>query len=343
MAREIWSNTATMDYVATLSPEEVRDFLVNDLNYDEEMVAELDDSELDDVLYDEGQRFDDWDLDELEGTILPELERQTEYSIAIELHNGGNRGMGGRVRTLEDLFKTDYDATHKLMANDDGSLYIEEYSHDVPTGMVIELYTYPKDVERFVSVCLGDLIDEKLALYEDNPDYSEQDAIDDAILDLEYRVEDAIDIIENYCDFSKVPEVCEPFRWLYGGENESLEEDAPVESPLKDETEELELDIEDFGGPDYLYSVPLTRFKRDYPEFYSKVVQTFLTFISKGDADEYDFRKASPEELNDWWQDGELIQETDWPALIEFGKKLADGKNPQWKDIWKKYYNTFES
>lgn len=370
MAREIWSNTSTMDYVMKLSPEEVRDFLINELDYDEEMVAELDDSELDDVLYDEGELFDNMDLEDLEMNILPELERQTEYSIAIELHDGEKRGMGGRVRTLDNLFNTDYDAIHRLMANDDGSLYILESSHDVPTGMMIELYTYPKDVDRFASECLRELVEEKLSLYEDNLDYTEQDAIDDTVLDLDY---DPQEVIENYCDFSKVPEVCEPFKWSYDGANESLDEAERTEYKTAATANtrnmaQLEMEFNDLANKanvvfedgdddckvkslDYkniTKNYSFTEFCDNFPEFMMSIFRTFCTYALDDDDDSDDTKKsnkkfdildATTSFAQEIW-DG--LDWRDWATMFNGARRLIKNKTSvQWKDIYKNYYDRY--
>ena len=160
MAKYIWSNTSTMDYLLDLDPDELRNEL-GDLGYDMEMLEETPDDELKDIVYDNVDMFDGMDMEDWEYNIVPELNKQTQEGIVIQLHEDSRRGMGGKVDNLEDVLSVDYDAHFELMADDDNNVYMVEYSHDVPTGTVVDWYTYPKDTATFVSECLGDLVQEK--------------------------------------------------------------------------------------------------------------------------------------------------------------------------------------
>lgn len=89
------------------------------------------------------------------------------------------------------------------------------------------------------------------------------------------------------------------------------------------ELQEIKDNLADFG-PEGLYAVPYESFKREFPIFTEKVIESFLDEM--GDGGEGD------------WQEGELIWENDWPCLIEGAEKLLNGKGFQWEKIYTKHY-----
>lgn len=89
------------------------------------------------------------------------------------------------------------------------------------------------------------------------------------------------------------------------------------------ELQEIKDNLADFG-PEGLYAVPYESFKREFPIFTEKVIESFLDEM--GDDGEGD------------WQEGELIWENDWPCLIEGAEKLLNGKGFQWEKIYTKHY-----
>lgn len=89
------------------------------------------------------------------------------------------------------------------------------------------------------------------------------------------------------------------------------------------ELQEIKDNLADFG-PEGLYAVPYESFKREFPIFTEKVIESFLDEM--GDSGEGD------------WQEGELIWENDWPCLIEGAEKLLNGKGFQWEKLYTKYY-----
>ena len=89
------------------------------------------------------------------------------------------------------------------------------------------------------------------------------------------------------------------------------------------ELQEIKDNLADFG-PEGFYAVPYESFKREFPIFTEKVIESFLDEMDdpgKGD-----------------WQKGELIWENDWPCLIEGAEKLLNGKGFQWEKLYTKYY-----
>ena len=334
MADLIWSSTNTTDYLFGLGLEELKEVLINDFGYDEDMISNLDKEGLEDVIYDDVDRFDELDIEDFEQSIKPELEKQTSYGVVIKIHN-----KDGEVENIEDLATINYDGSVALMS-DGGNLSLVEYSHATPTGLFYDLYACPNinDLDAFIQTCMDDAIQDKLALYEDDPDYGTQEAIDDIALDME---DDIQGMLENYCDFSKVPEVCAPLKDTgIHINNESLEESATSNnvSQLEMDLAELEADYEDFG-PEGFYAVPFNKFYNDYPEFTDSVIITFLDEMV-----DFDLLSEDMDEVEEAWADGELITEQDWPVLFDGAKTMLrrDSHSLQWKDIYKKFYKTFD-
>ena len=314
MSKLIWSSTETIDYLLDLDPNELREVLIDDFGYDEDMVNNLEDSELENAIYDDSEMFDELDIEDFEQSIKPELEKQTSYGILIELHQDGKRGVGGRVITTDDLTTVDYDAKFEIHADDNNNLYIVEYSHDAPTGLVADLYACPNmnDLDNFIQTCMDDAIQDKLALYEDDPDYGTQEAIDDIVLDME---DDVQGMIEDYCNFSRVPEVCEPIKnTISAPAKEGLEESASV-SRLDMECADV-LDRYQSFGSDAFYALPYESFKKSYPQFTKSIVESYLK-------EDYgiDLRKENSDEINEEWQNGRLLTDNDWAEMFNRIKK----------------------
>jgi len=92
---------------------------------------------------------------------------------------------------------------------------------------------------------------------------------------------------------------------------------------FKMEIQEIKDNLDDFG-PEGFYAVPYESFKREFPIFTEKVIESFLKEMEDdGEGD---------------WQEGTLIWDNDWPCLLEGAEKLLNGKGFQWEKIYTKHY-----
>lgn len=339
MSKFIWSNTGTVDYLLGLEPDELRNTLANDFSYDSSMLEETPDNELENIIYDDVEIFDNLDIEDWEQSIAPELGKQTKYDIVLKVSKNGD----GEMLSLKDMMDIGYDDKLVIEADDENNVYSVSYSHDRPTGESFNWYVYPKDETGFVVGCLDDLVQEKLELYGGDDkiyEYTEEDAVDDAVSDL---IDDPEYVINNYCDFSRVPLSCERFKAPSLIVGESLTEARRKQtagtknvSQLEMELADLEARYNDNGGADGFYTMTFNEFSDAYPEFTNSILISFLESMV-----DYHIDEESEEDTEDYWASGDLITNRDWPALFEGAHKIIDdGWNDfGWIAVWKDYYS----
>ena len=328
MSKFIWSNTNTVDYLLDLEPDELRNVLA-DFGYDMEMLEETPDEELENIVYDDVDIFDNLDIEDWEQSIAPELSKQTKYGLIFQIDNNG-----GELGSLDDVFEVNYDAHLSLMADDNDDVYMLETARSYPTGRTVEWYTYPKNEGEFAVRCLEDLIQEKLELYGTEGEYTEEDAIEDTVSDL---IDNPWYVIDQYCDYSKVPEVCERFKApaLISNKEESLEEEFMIEAKSKN-PELLKMELEDIKSRlDSVREMTFVEFCDTFPEFTKSVISTFC----KEMIDNFDIINEDPELAEFTWED---FDDRDWKTFINGAEKLADKRSIQWDKIYKNYYNELD-
>ena len=104
---------------------------------------------------------------------------------------------------------------------------------------------------------------------------------------------------------------------------EGLLEAAP-ESSLEDEYNNIRAEYDTNGGPASFYELSYDEFKDKYPLFTEKVINNFLN----------KYVEVTPEELNDpeilnAWQTGDLILDSDWPALFDYADRVIGNRPHQ--------------
>ena len=348
----IWSNTITMDSLLELPDEELKNELLN-MGYDEEMIGNLSGDKLRQIVYDDDEYLDA-DIQEFEEYIIPQINKQCKDGIVLLSGQvgrwDGNRA-GGISCWAEDLINLEAweDCDYLALYDDNGNLHFEATHHDGTHHM--NLYALPEDRGQFIQFvinCMPEWI-------EANRDFNEygDDSSDEEMAEEGYDLIDA-DVINDYCDFSKVPEFCPPVKNNITNSNESLEdlkegeytrdelmakfgtdnldiinagneEDVKLKeakagnpSDLEIELETLNADYTDFG-PDGFYAVPFDRFKKEFPEFTNSCIMTFLKELDILTPEEAEDREL----LNEYWQSGELIQPEDWPALFDGARQMV--------------------
>lgn len=317
--KTIWSSTGTSDKLSGLPEEDKRNFLM-EIGFDDEM---LDGADLDDVINDDIFGMEDEDI--FYNEIRPMLEKDTAYGILLGASLDDDEVVGFRV---DEILQNDTGGKVELLEDENGDVVISAYGHmyklfiipERSTGKQAEFIrnTMP-EFEKTVSYDFGE---------EDRP---LEDFADDYLSDEEW--------VANWVDHDKLLEFGTPVKNTLATVKESLTE-AKAKQPeeLEIELADLEADLEDFG-PDGLYAVSLDRFSRQYPEFTTYVIKTFLKEMQILTKEELEDMST----LDDYWRNGELILDNDWDCLIEGAHKLANGESVQWEKLYKKYYRPTDS
>lgn len=309
--KTVWSSFGELDNLLSKTPEEKREFLKD--WYDEEMIDGLSDDQLDEVISDDPEIYDDAAL-HFESTIAPSIANQFFEGLILD----DNFNLIDPVRLL------DFDGySAELNEDENGDLH-----WDVEGRKSFPILGFSEDKGEMLDELekLG-IIDTMIRLY---PDKDPDDFLD------RYYFEDMI-----------------PFDWellsstlkhaknnFYGDVHEDITE-AKSKNPTKlaDELEEIK-DLSDEYGREYFTQMPFTSFDNDpisieyqYPEFF-RVVKSFFK--------EMDI--LTPEELNDedeldyQWDQG--IDQHDWDVLMKVCDKLAKGKGAQIEKEYKTGYNS---
>ena len=320
MKKLIWSNRDVVNYLMDLDHDELLNTLVNDFGYDEEFLQGTD---LEEVVYEDVDVFEDADEERFYQEIVPMIAKQT-YNGLVVVKNLIDEPL---VYPVDDLY-TELSPETKdelYFYDEDGNLVAENHENKK-----IEFFAIPEDIDLlWVKNHMSDAIDDYFMIYGDEISYEDAaqhilENIDEYIDECDFEGLDPVKVT----DISTTESLTEASKTFYADNLDKLEA----------ELEELEYDYNAFGA-DGFYAIPLKNFKREFPEFFKGVIATFLKSIVDIDVDTED-----PEELNDAWQSGDLITEQDWKALFEGAHVLLDnnGKGYGWIAIWKKYYNNFE-
>jgi hypothetical protein len=119
-----------------------------------------------------------------------------------------------------------------------------------------------------------------------------------------------------------------------------LNQDPEYLANFEMELEDLK-DILDTWGPDSLYAVSYSRFKRDYPLFAKAIIESFLLDMGILTQDEIPDIDNLGDEDGNYWKTGRLIRpEEDWPTLIDGAERLLTfrkDKGIQWEKVYPKH------
>ena len=342
--KDLWSNFETANRILSLDPFEKRNFLI-DVVQDTDMVNQLDDSELDDLVYDEIDLLRNVDEEEFFDYWVPFISGQTFLGTVLLA------GARDECVMAHDIVDPDWipSVDEVGLVEDDGNLLVELDEQEL-----CQMYAIPKDKEGlivFIKNCMPGAIDDKEEeLYwefEDDAEFLKNELIDksiEAVID-EIRNGEANHYVNDYCDFAKVPSFCELIKAPVDDAsivdyNESINETINITDENKDdlqaELEEIEADYNDFG-PDGFYAIPLNQFATEFPNFYNEIILSFLSQYLDMDPEAED-----PDELDDMWASGELILPEDWPALFDGVKDGVNRANKgRSKSQWEKIYPKF--
>ena len=326
----IWSSTMTQDYLRGLSDEEKHNMLV-DRGYDPEM---LKGANLDDVIDNDDYMWQD-DSDDFMNTVVPMINGQTNGLIAVVDKDDPQGDV--LVCSAEDIIgdligNGDISAVQLYDVN--GNVEVEYFNKQGQNVQTLELYAIPEDPDaqvEFKKNVMPSVVDDNVDPDDDDPylnpgvDFDSPEELED-LIDVNLlkqhgtRIKNTLQVSEELNESPQDLKKLDAFL-EEGCEEEPLEEakSSNVEA-LATELEEIKEDFEDFG-PEGFYNVPFDSFRREFPEFTSTVIDTFLKDMVGIKENE-----LSDPEVISAWSTGELILPEDWPSLIDGAERLTTSR-----------------
>lgn len=307
--KTIWSTRGNIDKILDLPVDQKRLELTN--WYDQEMVDQLADDELDQIIEDNADAFYDEAMEDFEYRIAPMI---------------SNQFLGGFV--LDENFNVvdpgvllnDAREDCEIYEDNNGDLYWKEEGRKA-----FPLLGFDEIQDKFIDQL--DQLDILSTMHNLYPDQDDEDI----------EIYDIADLI--------------PFDWALLGNvlnhakndldvvEELTEAKAKNPNKLADELEEIK-DLSEEYGREYFTQMPFTSYDNDpisievqYPEFF-RVVKSF--FKEMGILEGSDLEDSDTLDMS-WDQD---ISQHDWDVLMRACDKLVQGKGVQFEKEYKTGYNS---
>ena len=220
----LWSNTGTAQELLDLDTDELKAVLMDTYHYDEEMMAPLDRDDLEEIVYANLDRFSNDDIREYEDYWLGLIEKQTLNGWVLLV--GPNDEFPAQEQTVAAYDINDeawYEGHEITLLEDNGKMLLE-----IDEQLVYQMFAIPKEKEAlkaFVKTCMQDAVEvEEEDLYwqhEEDAEYLKNDLIEQAIEKvaddiyngcLDTKVAEYNYYVDEYCDYDKVPSVCQPIQ-----------------------------------------------------------------------------------------------------------------------------------
>ena len=217
----VWSSNGELEYLASLDPENLKATLI-DYGYDQELLDQLTPEEVRDILDTDADNFWQKDIEDFDFNVEPMINKQTCDGIVLmagDAETWTGKHQAGKAVFTEDLKGGDLfsDVDNIEIISDDGDLVWLGHHHDGTHRM--KLYALPEDNQvDFIRNCMEDAIEDELAWNHEGEDY--EDAEDDILENILGQFTD-LDYLNDYINWSQVPNYCTPIKNLF---NESLNE-----------------------------------------------------------------------------------------------------------------------
>ena len=307
--KTIWSTRGNIDKILDLPVDQKRLELTN--WYDQEMVDQLADDELDQIISDNADAFYDEAMEDFEYRVVPMI---------------SNQFLGGFV--LDENFNlvdpgvllNDAREDCEIYEDNNGDLYWKEEGRKA-----FPILGFAEDQDKFI-----DQLDKLDILSTMHNLYPGQD-------DEDIEVYDIADLIP--FDWTLLEGVLDHAKNDLGVVEELTEAKAKNPNKLADELKEIK-DLSEEYGREYFTQMPFTSYDNDpisievqYPEFF-RVVKSF--FKEMGILEGSDLEDSDTLDMS-WDQD---ISQHDWDVLMRACDKLVQGKGVQFEKEYKTGYNS---
>lgn len=307
--KTIWSTRGNIDKILDLPVDQKRLELTN--WYDQEMVDQLADDELDQIISDNADAFYDEAMEDFEYRVVPMI---------------SNQFLGGFV--LDENFNlvdpgvllNDAREDCEIYEDNNGDLYWKEEGRKA-----FPILGFAEEQDRFIDQL--DKLDILSTMHNLYPDQDDEDI----------EVYDIADLIP--FDWTLLEGVLDHAKNNLDVVEELTEAKAKNPNKLADELKEIK-DLSEEYGREYFTQMPFTSYDNDpisievqYPEFF-RVVKSF--FKEMGILEGSDLEDSDTLDMS-WDQD---ISQHDWDVLMRACDKLVQGKGVQFEKEYKTGYNS---
>jgi hypothetical protein len=188
-ATKIWSSDQEEEYWNSKSLDELRQEFKNNYDYEDVNGVPFEEATEEDFLeFLRPENLDEYAYEDFMESILPEIKKQCagDYLVLCgEAANWHSRGHAAKITTIDEADKLLYDGYEKtvVIGVDNGNLFYTEYSHDVPTGFTLGLYSFKsdEDIQKAEAFLKEYLEDEEFDMYYFTSDYIGCDGVDKLI------------------------------------------------------------------------------------------------------------------------------------------------------------------
>ena len=187
-ATKIWSSNQEEEYWNSKSLDELRQEFKNNYDYEDVNGVPFEEATEEDFLEFFMPEDRDFAYEDFMESVLPEIEKQCAGDYLVfcgEAANWHSRGHAAKITTIDDVEKLLYDGYEKtvVISVDNGNLFYTEYSHDVPTGFTLGLYSFKsdEDIQKAEAFLKEYLEDEEFDMYYFTSDYIGCDGVDKLI------------------------------------------------------------------------------------------------------------------------------------------------------------------
>lgn len=187
-ATKIWSSNQEEEYWNSKSLDELRQEFKNNYDYEDVNGVPFEEATEEDFLEFFMPEDRDFAYEDFMESVLPEIEKQCAGDYLVfcgEAANWHSRGHAAKITTIDDVEKLLYDGYEKtvVISVDNGNLFYTEYSHDVPTGFTLGLYSFKsdEDIQKAEAFLKEYLEDEEFDMYYFTSEYIGCDGVDKLI------------------------------------------------------------------------------------------------------------------------------------------------------------------
>lgn len=187
-ATKIWSSDQEEEYWNSKSLDELKQLYIEDYGDEEINGVPVEEATEEDFLDFFRPEDRDYAYEDFMESVLPEIEKQCAGGYLVfcgEAANWHSRGHAAKITTIDDVEKLLYDGYEKtvVISVDNGNLFYTEYSHDVPTGFTLGLYSFKsdEDIQKAEAFLKEYLEDEEFDMYYFTSEYIGCDGVDKLI------------------------------------------------------------------------------------------------------------------------------------------------------------------
>ena len=169
---KIWSTDQEEEYWNSKSLDELKQIYIEDYGDEEINGVPVEEATEEDFLNFFRPEEKDYAYEDFMESVLPEIEKQCAGGYLVfcgEAANWHSRGHAAKITTIDEVDKLIYGGYDKtvVISVDNGDLFYTEYSHDVPTGFTLGLYSFKsdEDIQKAEAFLKEYLEDEEFDMY----------------------------------------------------------------------------------------------------------------------------------------------------------------------------------